>query len=121
MLYLQYYTKFADEIEKKVKAISKELAKLEQSLSNPKELINYTCKIACNLGKVWDSGDFYQKQMFQSTIFPAGLGYDAKIDHYRITEINSVFTHIADLSKDLAQNKNRTSLNFQEKSGLVPR
>lgn len=77
--------------------------------------------MACNLGRTWDAGDFYQKQMFQNTLFPAGLGYDAKIDHYRTTEINSVFCHIVDLSKDLAENKNRTSLIFQEKSGKVPR
>ncbi|PBQ30894.1 hypothetical protein CNR22_03590 [Sphingobacteriaceae bacterium] len=117
---LDVYTEFAEEMEKKIKAISEKLAELEQNLSNPKELINYTCKMACNLGKMWDSGDFYQKQIFQNTIFPAGLGYDAKIDHYRTAEINSVFNHIADLSKDLAQIKNRTSLNSEEKSGLVP-
>jgi site-specific DNA recombinase len=117
---LDVYTEFAEEMEKKIKTISEELAKLEQSLSNPKELINYTCKMACNLGRMWDAGDFYQKQMFQSTLFPAGLGYDAKIDHYRITEVNCVFSHIADLSRDLAKIKNRTSLNFEEKSGLVP-
>lgn len=76
--------------------------------------------MTCNLGRAWDAGDFYQKQMFQNPLFPSGLGYDAKIDHYRITEINLVFSYIADLSKDLAENKNGTSQNFDEKSRLVP-
>ena len=116
---LDVYTEFAEEMEKKVKAISEKLAELDQNLSNPKELINYTCKMACNLGRAWDAGDFYQKQMFQSTIFPTGLGYDAKIDHYRITEVNCVFSHIADLSRDLAEMKNGTSQNLIEKSRSV--
>lgn len=118
---LDVYTEFAEEMEKKIKAISEKLAELEQNLSNPKELINYTCRIACNLGQTWDSGDFYQKQIFQNTMFPAGLGYDAKIDRYRTTRVNVVFSHVADLSKDLAENQNGTSQNFNEKSRLVLR
>lgn len=116
---LDVYTEFGEEMEKKVKAISEELAKLEQNLSNPKELINYTCKMACNLSKMWDCGDFYQKQMFQNTMFPAGLGYDAKIEHYRTAEVNCIFSLIADLSKDWSENKNGTSQIFIEKSRSV--
>ena len=58
--------------------------------------------------------------MFQITLFPSGLGYGAEIDHYLTTQVNCVLGYIADLSKDLAQIKNRTSQNFIEKSGLVP-
>ena len=116
---LDVYSEFAGQMEKKIKAISENLAKLDQGLSNPKDLINYTCKMACNLGRVWDSGDFYQKQMFQNTLFPAGLAYDAKIDHYRTTEINSVFRYSASLSRVLGENKKGTSQNFDEKSPLV--
>lgn len=117
---LDVYTEFGEEMEKKVKAVSEELAKLEQNLSNPKELINYTWKMACNLSKMWDCGDFYQKQMFQNTMFPAGLGYDAKIEHYRTAEVNCIFSLIADLSKDWSENKNGTSQIFIEKSRSVP-
>lgn len=116
---LDVYTEFGEEMEKKIKAISEELAKLEQNLSNPKDLINYTCKMACNLTKMWDCGDFYQKQMLQNTMFPAGLGYDAKIEHYRTTEVNCVFSLISGLSKDWSENENGTSQNFVEKSRLV--
>ncbi len=65
-------------------------------------------------------GDFYQKQIFQNTLFPNGLGYDAKIDTYRTPEINLVFSHIADLSRDSANFKSGTSQNILEKSRLVP-
>lgn len=117
---LDVYTEFAIEMETKVKAISEKLLELEQNLSNPKELINYVCKLAANLVKVWEMGDFYQKQIFQNTLFPNGLGYDAKIDDYRTTEINSVFVLTSNLSKVWSENKNGTSQNLNEKSLLVP-
>ena len=116
---LEVYSEFAGEMEKKIKVISEDLEKLDQGLSNPKELINYTCKMACNLGGIWDAGDFYQKQMFQNTLFPSGLGYDAKIDHYRTIEINSVFSYIAYLSRGLEGKEKGTSQNFDEKSPSV--
>ena len=70
--------------------------------------------------KVWDSGDFYQKQIFQSTLFPKGLGYDAKNEDYRIPEINSIFGYVTGLSGDFDENKKETSQNSTEKSPLVP-
>ena len=117
---LDVYQEFKTEMEDKIKAISEKLTELEQNLSNPKELINYTCKLACNLSKIWNSGDFYQKQMFQNMLFPKGLGYDSKNEHYRTTEVNLVFAYIADLSKDTAVFKNGTSQFLSEKSRLVP-
>lgn len=62
-------------MEPKIKAIYQNLNK---NVSNPQELINYTCKVARNLSEIWDYGDFCQKQIFQNTLFPFGLGYDAK-------------------------------------------
>ena len=85
---LDIYMEFKADMEPKIKAISQKLEELDKNLSNPQELINYTCKVACNLSEMWDSGDFYQKQIFQNTLFPFGLGYDAKKDHYRTPEIN---------------------------------
>jgi len=118
---LDVYTEFKVEMEPKIKTISEKLEQLEQNLSNPKELINYTCKLARNLVEMWDSGDFYQKQIFQNTLFPSGLGYDAKLNHYRTPEINSVIAYIAGLSRDFEENKKGTSQNLDEKSPLVPR
>ena len=120
LIELDVYSEFKAEIESKIKATTEKLEELDQNLSNPKELINYTCKVASNLVKVWDSGDFYQKQIFQNTLFPKGLGYDAKNEEYRISEINSIFGYIAGLSGDFDRNKKGTSQNSTEKSPLVP-
>ena len=59
-------------------SILKELEKLNEKLSNPKELINFTCDLSSNPSKIWDLGDYHQKQIFQNTIFPDGLVYDSK-------------------------------------------
>ena len=103
------------------KKLLEEFEKLDQKLSNPKELIHFTTKLTANLAPVWDSGDYYEKQIFQNTIFPTGLGYDSKKEHYRTTEINGVVGYIAQLSRNLEEIKKPDFSKFEEKSGLVPR
>ncbi len=116
---LDVYQEFKTEMESKIKAVSEKLEDLDKNLSNPKELINYACKLASNLVKIWDLGDFYQKQIFQNMLFPQGLCFDAKINHYRTTKINSVFSYINDLARDTEQTKNGTNHFFDEKSRSV--
>jgi mannitol/fructose-specific phosphotransferase system IIA component (Ntr-type) len=106
-------------MEPKIKTISEKLEQLEKNLSNPKELIHFTCKLAANLSPVWDSGDYYQKQMFQNVLFPQGLLYDVKIEHYRTPVVNEAIACIAYLSKGLKQIKKPDSLYLLEKSGSV--
>lgn len=120
MVTLDVYTEFASETEGKIKALTARLAELEKNLSNPSELINYTCKLATNLVKTWDLGDYYQKQVFQNTLFPSGLGYDAKTEQYRTTTVNSVFALITELSKVSYLSEKKTSQDLPEKSDLVP-
>ena len=97
---LDIYEEFSEEMKVRKKKLLEEFEKLDQKLSNPKELIYFTTKLTANLSPVWDSGDYYEKQIFQNTIFPAGLGYDSKKEHYRTTEINDVVGYIAQLSRD---------------------
>jgi len=117
---MEIYEEFSVEMKVRKEAILKQMEMLDQKLSNPKELIHYTCKLASNLAPVWDDGDYYQKQIFQNTLFPSGLVYDSKIDNYRTPIVNSVIGYISDLARGLEENKNRTSQNFSEKSGSVP-
>ena len=102
------------------KKLLEEFEKLDQKLSNPKELIHFTTKLTANLAPVWDSGDYYEKQIFQNTLFPAGLGYDLKKEHYRTTKINGVIGYTSQLSKNLEQIKKPDFSNLLEKSGSVP-
>ena len=118
---MDIFEKFSAELYTQRNQLLEELEKLAQNLSNPKELINYTAHTASKLPTVWASGDYHKKQIFQNTIFPQGLAYDAKLEHYRTPIVNSVFGHVADLSKALSGNKKRDLSILLEKSPVVPR
>lgn len=100
-------------------SILKQLEKLNKKLSNPKELIKFTFDLSSNLTKIWDLGDYYQKQIFQNTIFPDGLVYDSKNDHYRTPKVNSVIGYISEIARDLENKKSRSFKNFSKKTGPV--
>jgi hypothetical protein len=50
------------------------------------------------LGFMWVSGDYYQRQKLQKLVFPQGLQYDKENDAYRTQKINSVCALITLLS-----------------------
>ena len=118
---LDIYDEFSFEMKQRKEALVAQLEKLNQKLSNPKELIHFSCKLAANLAPVWASGDYYQKQMFQNILFPNGLLYDVKIEHYRTPIVNSAIACIADLSKGLTKMKNGNPLFCKENSRSVAR
>ena len=101
-------------------SILKQLEKLNKKISNPKELIKFTFDLSSNLTKIWDLGDYYQKQIFQNIIFPDGLVYDSKNDHYRTPKVNSVIGYISEIARDLENKKSRSFKNFSKKTGPVP-
>ncbi len=113
------FEEFSKELITQKEALLNESEKLDYKLSNPKELINFSCKLSSNLATVWASGDYYQKQTFQNVLFPQGIAYDAKIDDYRTTYLNSIIGWNAQQAKVLAENKNGTNQNLIEKSRLV--
>ena len=118
---LAIYHEFSAEISQRKEALLQEQEKLDQRISNPKELIRFACQLSANLAITWDSGDFYQKQKLQNTIFPEGLAYDAHLNNYRTPKVNAVISCIALLAKSLEKNKSRTFQKTLEKSGSVPR
>ncbi len=117
---LEVYEEFSKEMLKNKEAILEELQTIDQELSNPKELIHYTCHLASKLKSVWASGDYYQKQTLQYTLFPQGLRYDSKNDQYLTPYVNGVIRYISDLSRDLKGVKNGTSENSFKMSRSVP-
>jgi len=56
---------------------------------------------------------------FQNTLFPAGLEYDLKKEHYWTIEANEVIGYITGLSMDLDEIKKPNFPNFEEKYDLV--
>jgi hypothetical protein len=96
---------------------------LAQNLSNPKKLINHTSHSTSKLpqrGLLATITKNITPGRDQNTIFPEGLAYDVKKEHYRTPIVNSVFGHVADLSKALSGNKKRDLSILLEKSPVVP-
>ena len=114
------YQEFSVIFIKQKEELTKTYEKLDQKLSNPKELVDFTGRLACNLPSAWTCGDYYQKQTFQNTLFLQGVVYDVKIEHYRTEEINLVIGCTALLSNDSSEIKKPDFSNFKEKSGDVP-
>jgi site-specific DNA recombinase len=117
---IDIFEKFSTELYESKRLLLEKLDALSQKLSNPNELINYTAHTATKLPTVWASGDYYEKQSFQNMLFPHGLAYDSKIEHYRTPKVNSVFGCVADLSKLLEENKKGDSQFLLDKSPTVP-
>ena len=117
----EVFFKFYNKLIAEKKALAEQYEKLSQKLSNPNDLINFTCRLASKISTVWDMSDYYQKQRLQYLIFPDGISYDTRIEHYRTQKVNSVFALIAYLSKATKENKNG-SFDFSiENSRYVPR
>jgi site-specific DNA recombinase len=116
----EIYNKFQAKLLTEKKELLDELEKLGLQLSNPKELINFTCMLAAKWATVWDYSDYHQKQRTQYLLFPEGIRYDSKIEHYRTPKINSVFKAISCFPKLCDENKNGTSQILIEKSRSVP-
>lgn len=114
------FDKFSKELYEQKKEISEALQNLSENLSNPNNLIDFTIRLSTKLPAAWACGDYHQKQEFQYMIFPEGLTYDTKIEHYRTTQINLVFAYIALKSMDTEEKKKGTYPFLLDKSPFVP-
>jgi site-specific DNA recombinase len=119
-LSVDIYQEFSMDLYQQKRAIECEIEKLTENLSNPQKLIQFACELSVNLSKTWELGDYYQKQQFQNMLFPEGVFFDSEINDYRTPKINPVISYIADLSKDLANEKSRNLRKKSKNSGLVP-
>ena len=75
------------------------------SSSNLQIAIDKALKVSSNLSELWTSGDLSQKNKIQNLVFPSGLGYDKSNGKVRTTRVNSIFSCIPDISKELRETK----------------
>lgn len=100
------YTKFTSRLVEEKTAVSDQLEKITQKISNPQQLINFTCKLASKLPLVWADSSFHQKQAIQNLIFPFGILYDSKIEHYRTTKVKHIFQQMSGFKRVTEGNEN---------------
>ena len=75
--------------------------------------------MSSNLSELWVSGDLSQKKKIQSLVFPSGIGYDKLKGKVQTKRVNSIFSSIPLLSKDLAKIKSGEPVDFNQFSARV--
>jgi site-specific DNA recombinase len=76
------------------------------SSSNLQNAINTALDMSSNLTDIWTCGDLGQKKKIQNLVFPSGLGYDKSNGKVRTTRVNSIFSCIPYISRELTETKN---------------
>ena len=87
--------------------------------SNLQIAIDKALKMSSNLSELWVSGDLPQKKKIQNLVFPSGIGYDKSNGKVRTHRVNSIFSAIPLLSRDLAKIKSGEPVDFNQFSARV--
>ena len=75
--------------------------------------------MSSTLHEIWISGDLDQKRQIQQLVFPSGIGYDKQNDRVQTKRVNSIFSAIPLLTKDLDKIKSGEPINFEQFSARV--
>ena len=118
----KFYNRYVAERDK----IVKEIAKLEQKISNPESAFDKAIDISLELATTWGSGDVKQKEKLQQLLFPEGIIYDGKKGAFRTEKTNMVFMLLSSLQRVLPELKKgqTVTLNYlslsAERGGFEP-
>ncbi|MDC3337658.1 hypothetical protein OAW23_07290 [Flavobacteriales bacterium] len=86
------------------------------NLSNLEKALNK----APELSSMWAKGNLAEKRKIQKMVFPDGIEYDHKNDEYRTFRVNSFFSYIPAVSKELGHKKTGKFRVKTKNSGSVP-
>lgn len=84
--------------------LSKEVNRLQQTVSNSVEYVDKTIEMASNIGSYWKNGDYNIRKRIQKLAYPNGIFYDKEIGQYRTDGENKVFelfSKISSIYKDI--------------------
>jgi len=56
--------------------------------------LDYTLNIAAHLPKMWEQGNYTQRQLLQYMVFPEGIAYNRQNDECRSEKVNSFIAHL---------------------------
>ena len=115
----EIYKKFKTKYESEEKKLESNLFSSTISSSNLQIAIDKALKMSSNLSEFWASGDLPQKKKIQSLVFPSGIGYDKLKGKVQTKRVNSIFSSIPLLSKDLAKIKSGEPVDFNQFSARV--
>ena len=75
--------------------------------------------MSSKLHETWTSGDLEQKRLLQDLVFPSGIGYDKQNDRVQTKRVNSIFSAIPLLARDLDKTKSGEPVDFNQFSARV--
>ncbi|WP_299243810.1 recombinase family protein [uncultured Aquimarina sp.] len=108
-------------IEAERKALGIRLPDEEINLSNFEKSVTLALQYSLNLPLLWKCGDLSVKKTVQQVVFPEGILYDFKNNHYRTIRLNPIYYVINSFSRNYNLKKERTKLNKSVLSGVVAR
>ena len=115
----ELYAKFAEKFKNQIDVFHAEIQNPEISSSNLRKAIDKALQMSSRLHEIWVSGDLEQKRELQKLVFPSGIGYDKQNDRVQTDRINSIFSSIPLLSKDLDKIKSGEPINYDQFSARV--
>lgn len=115
----EIYTKFSEKFKKDIHDLELEIQNPEISSSNLQKAIDKALMMSSKLDEIWAYGDLDQKRQLQNLVFPSGIGYNKQNDRVQTKRVNSIFSAIPLLTKDLDKIKNGELINFDHFSALV--
>ncbi len=115
----EIFTKFSEKYIAEINDFEQKMRNPEISSSNLEKAINKALKMSSNLHEIWDSGNLEQKRKLQQLLFPSGLGYDKQNDRVQTTRVNSLFSAIPLMTRDLNKIKSGEPVDFNQFSARV--
>ena len=115
----EIFTKFSEKYNAEINGFEQKMRNPEISSSNLEKAINQALKMSSNLHEIWDSGNLEQKRKLQQLLFPSGLGYDKQNDRVQTTRVNSLFSAIPLMTRDLNKIKSGEPVDFNQFSARV--
>lgn len=115
----ELYDKYTKKYREDINNLRADLRKCDIDGSNFEKATEKCLSIAQDLGTVWVSASFHDKQRIQDLVFPEGILYNKEKGVVRTFRTNGLFASIPDLVRVLAENKNGDSVKNRQKSTSV--
>ena len=111
-LTIDLYNKYKAKYEAEIEQLALQMKENKIEMSKLEDYIAYALYCCSNLSKMWDSGDYTQRQELQNALFEGGIVYDRKKDECRSTSDNEFLSEITRLSTDAGENSDNQKKNF---------
>ena len=99
------YEKFKSILTQEKNEKLKFTEKVGFDLSNLEKALEIVLNKAPKLSSMWENGNLAEKRKIQKMVFPDGIEYDRENDEYRTFRVNSFFSYIPVVSKELGHKK----------------